>query len=208
MSLRALKSFAVVLSLVACANEVQEIGAPDDNSGGTGSGSGGTGSGGTGSGGTGSGSGGTGSGSGSTGGSSSGSGGKGGSTGAFGGSAGLPGTGGATGGAGGSTGGAGGTTGGSGGATGGAGGATGGAGGSGGTPVSCATAKPWVAMGNPSPAIKVGEGITFMDNLYLWQGNDMGVGDLTYFHPDCPPAGMKMSWCGMQYVFELVGPCE
>jgi hypothetical protein len=201
MSSRALKSFAVVLSLVACANEVQEIGGPEDSSGGSGSGaSGGEASGGSAGSPTG--------GSGSSGGTGGGSGGTGGKSGAFGGSEGLGGKGGTTGGSSGAAGGGtGGTAGGAGGAGGAAGGA-GGSGGSGGTPADCATAKVWVSGMSATPAIPVGTAITYMDKLYIWKGNNMGTGDLMYFHPDCPPEGMMMSWCSMQYVYELVGPCE
>jgi hypothetical protein len=197
MSLRALKSFAVVLSLVACANEMQEIGAPDDNSGGSGSGaSGGEAS----SGGTGSDSGGKGgTGSGSTGGTSStGSGGKGGASGAFGGSAGVTGSGGSTGGNGGASGGNGGASGGS-----------SGAGGSGGTgepgTEDCSGATPWVASQGLTTPIPVGGEVSYMNKLFTFAG----ASPLNDFNAACPPEGSRAAWCdqGSNYMFELVGVC-
>lgn len=204
MSLRALKSFAVVLSLVACANEMQEIGAPDDNSGGSGSGaSGGEAS----SGGSGSGASGGSGGSGSTGGTSStGSGGKGGATGAFGGSAGVTGSGGSTGGNGGSAGGAGGA-GGSSGSTSGAGGASG-SGGSGGTgepgTEDCSGATPWVASQGLTTPIPAGGEVSYMNKLLTYAGET----PLSDFNSACPPEGSRAAWCeSSTYVYELVGVC-
>jgi hypothetical protein len=204
MSLRALKSFVVVLSLVACANEMQEIGAPDDNSGGSGNGAAG---GDTSSGGSGSGaSGGSGSGSGSTGGTSStGSGGKGGATGAFGGSAGVTGSGGSSGGSGGASGGSGGTSG-AGGATGGAGGASGGSGGTAPTG-ECATMTEWVAGKQLTAAMAKGDELTYNDKVFTYAG-DM---PLWNFEAKCPPEGTREAWCDQTssiYKYTLVGPCE
>jgi hypothetical protein len=205
MSLRALKSFMVVLSLVACANEMQEIGGPEDNSGGSGSGaSGGEDS----SGGTGSGaSGGAGSGAGSTGGTSSstGSGGKGGATGAFGGGAGITGSGGSSGGSGGSTGGNGGST---GGTTGGASGAGGGGGTGGTTPTGeCATMTEWVAGKQLTAAMNKGDELTYNDKVFTYAGDMM----LWNFEAKCPPEGTREAWCDQEssiYKYTLVGPCE
>lgn len=213
MSLRALKFLAVVVSLVACANEMQEVGAPQSSSGGSGNsnGTGGTDSGesGSGSGATGSGAS-TGSGAGPSTGSGAGpsTGGTAGQSGAFGGSAGLPDGGSSGGSAGGSAGGSGGSDGdaGSGGSSAGTAG-SGGSGGSGST-VDCSKAPKWVSGSTPSPVIKVGEFFVFENKLYEWKGNAMGTGDLNYFHPDCPPEGTQQMWCPMQYVYELVGPCD